>query len=67
MTARMLTIKQVCERVGLARPTIYAMMQKGAFPRGRKLTAAAVRWCSREVEEWLENRPRSAGIERPAA
>lgn len=58
----MLTVKQVCARVGLSRPCVYRMARAGTFPPGYKLTPGdkgAVRWDAAEVEAWLSSRPLS--------
>lgn len=48
--------KQVEERTGLSRSSIYAMKARGEFPQPVKLTAKAVGWRLRDIEDWLESR-----------
>ena len=58
----MLTVKEVCARIGLSRPCVYRMARAGTFPPGVKLTPGrygAVRWQSEAVEAWLASRPLS--------
>ena len=50
---RLLRLAEVCQRVGLGKTMIYAMVGDGRFPRPYKITPAAVRWSEREVEDWL--------------
>jgi len=53
----LLTIKQVIERTTLSKATIYRLIKKGAFPRGKKLIPDCeriVRWESTEVDNWIE-------------
>jgi prophage regulatory protein len=45
--------KQVEERTGLSRSTIYLRIQEGSFPRPVNLGARAVGWLENEIEEWL--------------
>lgn len=53
---RFLRVPEVEKRVGLKRPTIYALMKQGKFPRQRKLTANCVAWVDREVDAWIAER-----------
>jgi prophage regulatory protein len=45
--------KQVQERTGLSRSTIYLRIQEGTFPRPINLGARAVGWIEQEIESWL--------------
>ncbi len=51
-----LRVKQVCERTGLSRPTIYNMMKAGTFPISTALGARAVAWLESEIVRWMETR-----------
>lgn len=48
--------KQVEERTGLSRSTIYLRIQEGTFPRQINLGARAVGWLENEIEAWLTAR-----------
>ena len=48
--------KQVQERTGLSRSTIYLRVAQGTFPKAVSLGARAVGWLESEVEEWLNSR-----------
>ena len=52
---------QVCERIGLSRPTLWRLVRSGEFPGPIPLTTGgrAVGWSSNEVAAWLEGRVRS--------
>ncbi|MDE0331482.1 MAG: helix-turn-helix domain-containing protein [Nitrospinae bacterium] len=54
----LLTMKQVCELVGLSHTTIHRLRNENDFPSPIKLGQAAVRFRRDEVEAWLANRPR---------
>ena len=41
---------------GLSRSTIYALMDKGEFPRPVRMTTKAVAWPESKITEWLEQR-----------
>ena len=47
------------KKLGLSRSTIYRMMEAGSFPRPVQIGARAVGWCSKEIENWIDNRYRS--------
>jgi prophage regulatory protein len=48
--------KQVEQRTGLSRSTIYLRIQEGSFPRPINLGARAVGWLENEIEAWLVSR-----------
>jgi prophage regulatory protein len=59
---KMLRIKQLIEKTGLSRSTLYDMMNVKSkrydptFPRGIKLTEATVRWLESEINAWIESK-----------
>ncbi len=51
---RLLRIRQVIDRCGLSRSTIYDRVKKGSFPQPVSLTGVrAVGWVESELEEHL--------------
>jgi len=48
--------KQVEQRTGLSRSTIYLRIAQGTFPKTLSLGARAVGWLDSEIEEWLNSR-----------
>jgi prophage regulatory protein len=48
--------KQVEAQTGLARSTLYSLIQKGDFPSPIRLTAKAVAWTSEDVQQWIASR-----------
>jgi prophage regulatory protein len=48
--------RDVQDRTGLSRSTIYDLMDAGDFPRPIRLGPRAVGWLSHEVDEWIEDR-----------
>lgn len=48
--------KQVEQRTGLSRSTIYLRVSQGNFPKAVSLGARAVGWLESEIEEWLDSR-----------
>jgi prophage regulatory protein len=45
--------KQVQERVGLSRSTIYLRVAEGSFPKPFSLGGRAVGWLEAEIEGWV--------------
>lgn len=52
---RLLTLKQVRDRVTLSKPEIYRRMGCGEFPKQIKLGAARVAWLESDIENWISN------------
>jgi prophage regulatory protein len=50
--------KQVEQRTGLSRSSIYLRIQDNTFPKPIPLGARAVGWLEHEVEEWLTSKVR---------
>lgn len=48
--------KQVEDKTGLSRSTIYLYIQEGNFPKPINLGARAVGWLENEIEAWLSER-----------
>ena len=53
---KILRLKAVKERVGLSTATIYAMVQRGEFPRQVKIGPRAVGWLDSQVEGFIAQR-----------
>nr|WP_089658096.1 MULTISPECIES: AlpA family transcriptional regulator [Halomonas] len=52
---KLIRIKEVMDRTGLARATIYKYMKLGLFPKQVKLGTHAVAWVESEVEAWIQS------------
>jgi len=63
-TIRILRRKELEERYGLPRSTIYDAIRSGAFPAPIRLGARSVGWIEAEIESWLNSRiaARSRGL-----
>ncbi|SDE47643.1 helix-turn-helix transcriptional regulator [Limimaricola pyoseonensis] len=57
MSIRHLRRNDVEHLTGLSRSSLYAMMQKGQFPRPVRLGERAVAWPESAVQDWLASRP----------
>ena len=50
---RLLRIRDVMQKVGLSRPSVYKRMAIGNFPKPIYPAPRAPRWRSDEVDEWI--------------
>lgn len=53
---RLIRIKDVMSKVGLAKPTIYLRMKEGTFPHPVRIGPRYVAWVEHEINEWLTAR-----------
>jgi prophage regulatory protein len=56
MTCNILRLPEVIKVTGLSRSSIYAMIDRGQFPKQITLGARAVGWLDSEIEAWIEKR-----------
>lgn len=56
ITHRILRLRQVIERTGLCRSTIYELQSQGYYPAKLKLSERAVGWVEFEIDAWLKAR-----------
>ncbi len=55
-----LRLKQVQQRVGLGRSTIYERIKTGEFPCPHPLGERAVGWLSSDIENWIDSQLQKA-------
>ena len=72
MADRILRIREVTDRIGVARSTIYEWQSRGTFPASVPLGERSIGWLESDVDKWIESRARRArGVQgeakRPAA
>lgn len=53
MSMKLIRIKDVMDRTGLARSTVYKYISLGQFPQSIKLGTRAVAWVESEIETWI--------------
>jgi len=58
----LLTAQEVCDRLSIAKATLYRMISRGEFPKGlkHKKSITWARWPEKWVEEYLEKLARKA-------
>lgn len=60
MENRILNVKEVCRRFGIARSTVYAQVAQGKFPPPRRITENRVGWPSADLDKFLSELPLAA-------
>ena len=53
MALKLERFKQVMDRTGLARATIYRRIQEGTFPQPVKIGTRSVAWPSAVIDDWI--------------
>ena len=53
---RILKMKEVLQKTGLGRTTMYNLIKSLDFPQAIPLGLRAVGWLESEVEAWIENK-----------
>ena len=53
---KVIRLKEVMERTGLGRTSIYNFMAAGSFPKSVSLGARAIAWLESEVDDWIVER-----------
>ncbi len=51
--ARLLRLRDVQDRVGLGRSTIYRWMDEGNFPRPHPIGNHTIRWLESDIDAWI--------------
>ena len=64
MEPKLLRIREVTERTGISRASVYRLMGKGTFPQPLRPTEKMVRWRVEEVEAWLDNLTQGESLQR---
>ncbi|QIW10594.1 AlpA family transcriptional regulator [Francisella sp. LA112445] len=54
-------IKEVIDRVGLSKSTIYRLAKANQFPRPIKLAENSSAWIKSEVDAWLQSKIEARG------
>jgi prophage regulatory protein len=60
---RILRLKAVIEKTGLARSTIYKYVDAGTFPKPIPLGGRSVGWVDAELHEWITERIENRDIQ----
>jgi prophage regulatory protein len=53
---RLIRLREVMAKTGLSRSYVYALAQKGQFPKPVKLSERSVAWIEAEVLAWIDER-----------
>lgn len=53
MTDRLIRLREVAERVGMSRATIYRKISLGLFPKPVSVGGQSVRWRESDIAGWM--------------
>jgi prophage regulatory protein len=54
-STRIVRFKEVCQRTGYSRSTIYLRMKEGGFPKPISLGPRLVGWPESEIDSWIND------------
>ncbi|MBW7849992.1 MAG: AlpA family transcriptional regulator [Rhodospirillales bacterium] len=58
---KIIRIREVSDRTGQSKPTIYRRIAAGDFPKPVKLGPASVGWLECEIDDWIKARADARG------
>jgi len=63
---KVLRIKQMSEKTGLSKVSIWRLEREGKFPARVQIGKRSVGWIEQEIDDWIENCPlaKESGIEK---
>ena len=53
---QIIRLPAVMQMIGMSKPSVYAMIKQGKFPRQIKIGAKASGWVLSEIEQWISER-----------
>lgn len=53
---RILRLKEVIEKTGLSRSTVYRLEQNGGFPKRKMIAKRAVGWIEIDINKWISKK-----------
>ncbi|MDR0250779.1 MAG: AlpA family phage regulatory protein [Burkholderiales bacterium] len=53
MTDKIIRCREVCDRIGLSKTTLYEMIRRGTFPPSQKIGLRATGWRASLVDAWI--------------
>ena len=53
---RLLRLKEVTQRTGLSRSSIYKYIEKSQFPKQVQLSERTVAWSEVEIDAWIKSK-----------
>jgi len=59
---RILRAREVIQKTGLSRGTLWRLELGGDFPRRRQIGPQAVGWVSEEVDAWIDSRTQVVSV-----
>jgi prophage regulatory protein len=54
-STRLIRIKEVTHKVGIAKSTVWHMVKEGKFPKPKKLSPRVTVWMEAKVDEFIQS------------
>ena len=58
---KILRLKQVTEKVGVGKTTIYRWINANQFPKPINLSSSSVGWLEADINDWIQSKVESRG------
>ncbi len=58
---KLLPLKEVCNRTGLSKVSIWRLEREGNFPKRRQISPGRVGWLNSDINNWIEELPQATG------
>jgi prophage regulatory protein len=56
LSTKIIRLPQAISKTGLSRSTIYALIQRGEFPKQVKLSIRSIGFIESEIDQWISDR-----------
>ena len=56
LSNKIIRLPQTITKTGLSRSTIYALIQRGEFPKQVKLSIRSIGFIESEIDQWISDR-----------
>lgn len=55
LSDRALNVREVTEKTGMSKSTIYRWIRQGEFPNGKRFGKCSVRWLESVIDAWIQS------------
>ena len=55
LSDRALSMREVTEKTGMSKSTIYRWIRAGEFPNGKRFGKCSVRWLESAIDAWMQS------------
>jgi prophage regulatory protein len=60
--SKILRMPAVCEKIGIAKPTLFVWIRNGKFPKPIKLSVRATGWRESDIDQWISERETASRV-----